>query len=54
MFPKIIARQQQFSLVCFLRKSVDEAGREVWLFNDTYWKLRKEPGFANTENLDLW
>ncbi|XP_037648674.1 oxysterol-binding protein-related protein 7-like isoform X1 [Sebastes umbrosus] len=38
----------------FFRKSVDEAGREVWLFNDTYWKLRKEPGFANTENLDLW
>ncbi|XP_020509752.2 oxysterol-binding protein-related protein 7 isoform X1 [Labrus bergylta] len=38
----------------FFRKAVDEAGREVWLTNGTYWKLRKEPGFANMENLDLW
>ncbi|KAA8585702.1 hypothetical protein FQN60_004396 [Etheostoma spectabile] len=36
------------------RKSADEAGREVWLSNKTYWKLRKDPGFAKTENLDLW
>ncbi|XP_068587654.1 oxysterol-binding protein-related protein 7-like isoform X2 [Cebidichthys violaceus] len=38
----------------FFRKSVDEAGREVWLSNGTYYKLRTDPGFANTENLDLW
>ncbi|XP_035471566.2 oxysterol-binding protein-related protein 7 isoform X2 [Scophthalmus maximus] len=38
----------------FFRKTVDEAGREVWLHNGTYWKLRKEPGFSITENLDLW
>ncbi|KAF3845778.1 hypothetical protein F7725_002856, partial [Dissostichus mawsoni] len=38
----------------FFRKAVDEAGREVWLSNDTYWKLRQEPGFAYTDNLDLW
>ncbi|KAK5913374.1 hypothetical protein CgunFtcFv8_007912 [Champsocephalus gunnari] len=38
----------------FFRKTVDEAGREVWLSNDTYWKLRQEPGFAYTDNLDLW
>ncbi|KAL7379140.1 hypothetical protein ABVT39_023478 [Epinephelus coioides] len=38
----------------FFRKSVDEAGREVWLSNGTYWKQRQDPGFANTENLELW
>ncbi|XP_041634238.1 oxysterol-binding protein-related protein 7-like isoform X2 [Cheilinus undulatus] len=38
----------------FFNKSVDEAGREVWLYNGTYWNIRKDPGFANTENLDLW
>ncbi|XP_070778773.1 oxysterol-binding protein-related protein 7-like [Enoplosus armatus] len=38
----------------FFRKALDEAGREVWLSNETYWKLRKDPGFAKTENLDLW
>ncbi|KAG7236386.1 hypothetical protein INR49_001021 [Caranx melampygus] len=37
----------------FFRKAVDEAGREVWLYNGTYWRLRKDPGFANTQNLDL-
>ncbi|XP_039972538.1 oxysterol-binding protein-related protein 6-like [Xiphias gladius] len=38
----------------FFWKALDEAGREVWLYNGTYWKLRKDPGFSNTENLDLW
>lgn len=33
---------------------MDEAGSEVWLYNGTYWKLRKDPGFSKTENLDLW
>ncbi|XP_047427567.1 oxysterol-binding protein-related protein 7-like isoform X2 [Mugil cephalus] len=35
-------------------KSLDDAGREVWLYKGTYWKVRKEPGFAYTDNLDLW
>ncbi|XP_068193959.1 oxysterol-binding protein-related protein 7-like isoform X2 [Antennarius striatus] len=38
----------------FFRKSLDEDGREVWLYNGTYWKLRQDPGFANTKNLELW
>lgn len=36
------------------RKALDEAGREAWLSTRTYWKVRKEPGFAYTDNLDLW
>uniref|UniRef100_A0A8C2YZ51 Oxysterol-binding protein n=1 Tax=Cyclopterus lumpus TaxID=8103 RepID=A0A8C2YZ51_CYCLU len=38
----------------FFGKSADEAGREVWLSNGTYYKLRKDQGLAKTENLDLW
>lgn len=44
----------RFCFVCVLRKAVDETGREVWLYNGTYWKIRKDPGFPQTENLHLW
>ncbi|XP_062294637.1 oxysterol-binding protein-related protein 7-like [Scomber scombrus] len=51
---KEMAKKGEEHIPRFFRKSLDEAGREVWLSNGTYWKLRKDPGFANTENLDLW
>ncbi|XP_040918193.1 oxysterol-binding protein-related protein 7-like isoform X1 [Toxotes jaculatrix] len=51
---KEMAKRGEEHIPRFFRKSVDEAGREVWLYNGTYWKVRKEPGFSNTENLDLW
>ncbi|XP_034750192.1 oxysterol-binding protein-related protein 7-like isoform X1 [Etheostoma cragini] len=51
---KEMAKRGEEHIPRFFSKSVDEAGREVWLSNKTYWKLRKEPGFAKTENLDLW
>ncbi|XP_068610323.1 oxysterol-binding protein-related protein 7 [Brachionichthys hirsutus] len=38
----------------FFRKAKDSCGRDVWLTNGTYWKLRENPGFADTENLILW
>ncbi|XP_068435282.1 oxysterol-binding protein-related protein 7-like isoform X2 [Clinocottus analis] len=38
----------------FFSKSVDEAGREMWLSNGSYYKLRKDQGLANTEHLELW
>ncbi|XP_027144992.1 oxysterol-binding protein-related protein 7 [Larimichthys crocea] len=38
----------------FFKKAKDHCGRDVWLTNDTYWKLRENPGFANTENITLW
>lgn len=38
----------------FFRKAKDSCGRDVWLTNGTYWKLRENPGFANTENIILW
>ena len=41
-------------LLLVFSKTLDEQGREVWVNNGTYWKLREQPGFANTKNLDLW
>ncbi|KAM7370450.1 hypothetical protein PAMP_009998 [Pampus punctatissimus] len=35
------------------RKAKDSCGRDVWLTNGTYWKLREDPGFAKTERLTL-
>uniref|UniRef100_A0A671WZA2 Oxysterol-binding protein n=1 Tax=Sparus aurata TaxID=8175 RepID=A0A671WZA2_SPAAU len=40
--------------IFFFRKAKDSCGRDVWLTNETYWKLRENPGFANTENIILW
>uniref|UniRef100_A0A4W6C8C9 Oxysterol-binding protein n=1 Tax=Lates calcarifer TaxID=8187 RepID=A0A4W6C8C9_LATCA len=51
---KEMAKRGEEHIPRFFRKSLDEAGREVWLYNGTYWKLRKDPGFSNTKNLDLW
>ncbi|XP_019714189.1 oxysterol-binding protein-related protein 7-like isoform X3 [Hippocampus comes] len=51
---KEMAKQGKQHIPRFFRKEVDSDDREVWLYNGTYWNLRKEPGFANTENLDLW
>ncbi|XP_068161988.1 oxysterol-binding protein-related protein 7 isoform X2 [Antennarius striatus] len=38
----------------FFKKAKDSSGRDVWLTNGTYWKLRDDPGFANIENFTLW
>uniref|UniRef100_A0A3P8S5S1 Oxysterol-binding protein n=1 Tax=Amphiprion percula TaxID=161767 RepID=A0A3P8S5S1_AMPPE len=38
----------------FFKKAKDACGRDVWLSNGTYWKLRENPGFANVENITLW
>ncbi|XP_043910900.1 oxysterol-binding protein-related protein 7 [Protopterus annectens] len=38
----------------FFRKSVDSSGKEFWVSNGSYWKLRKDPGFAKLDNPVLW
>ncbi|XP_064419729.1 oxysterol-binding protein-related protein 6 isoform X2 [Latimeria chalumnae] len=38
----------------FFTKVVDGNQREVWVTNDTYWELRKDPGFSKLENPTLW
>uniref|UniRef100_A0A3Q2DZK8 Oxysterol-binding protein-related protein 6-like n=1 Tax=Cyprinodon variegatus TaxID=28743 RepID=A0A3Q2DZK8_CYPVA len=51
---KEMAKRGEEHIPRFFRKALDEAGREVWLYNGTYWKIRQDPGFSKTENLDLW
>ncbi|XP_077391837.1 oxysterol-binding protein-related protein 7-like isoform X2 [Festucalex cinctus] len=51
---KEMAKQGKQHIPRFFRKEVDQDNREVWLYKGNYWNLREEPGFANTENLDLW
>ncbi|XP_038595615.1 oxysterol-binding protein-related protein 6-like isoform X2 [Micropterus salmoides] len=51
---KELAKRGEEHIPRFFRKAVNEAGTEVWLYNDTYWNLRKDPGFSKTQNLDLW
>uniref|UniRef100_A0A4W5PA56 Oxysterol-binding protein n=1 Tax=Hucho hucho TaxID=62062 RepID=A0A4W5PA56_9TELE len=38
----------------FFKKVVDANHRERWVTNNTYWELRKSPGFINMENPNLW
>ncbi|KAB5555566.1 hypothetical protein PHYPO_G00035650 [Pangasianodon hypophthalmus] len=51
---KILAKRGEQHIPRFFRKSIDAVGREVWLTNGTYWKLRENPGFMNMKNLELW
>ncbi|XP_061696913.1 oxysterol-binding protein-related protein 6 isoform X3 [Syngnathoides biaculeatus] len=40
---------------CFFKKVVDANQRERWVSNNTYWELRKNPGFINMEpSVNLW
>uniref|UniRef100_A0A4W5L1A2 Oxysterol-binding protein n=1 Tax=Hucho hucho TaxID=62062 RepID=A0A4W5L1A2_9TELE len=51
---KELAKKGEKHVPRFFRKELDAAGNESWLSNGTYWKIRDQPGFANTKNLDLW
>ncbi|TTF56864.1 Oxysterol-binding protein-related protein 3 [Bagarius yarrelli] len=51
---KELAKRGEEHIPRFFRKSVDDAGREIWLCNGLYWKIRKNPGLTHTDNLELW
>uniref|UniRef100_A0A8C0EUG7 Oxysterol-binding protein n=1 Tax=Bubo bubo TaxID=30461 RepID=A0A8C0EUG7_BUBBB len=38
----------------FFKKVIDANQREAWVTNDTYWELRKDPGFSKVEIPVLW
>ncbi|XP_067405267.1 oxysterol-binding protein-related protein 6 isoform X3 [Emydura macquarii macquarii] len=38
----------------FFKKVIDANQREGWVSNDTYWELRKDPGFSKVETPILW
>ncbi|KAM6905189.1 oxysterol-binding protein-related protein 7-like [Xenentodon cancila] len=51
---KEMEKRGELHIPRFFNKSVDPAGTEVWVYNNSYWTLRKDPGFSKTESLDLW
>lgn len=36
------------------RRQMDSSGKEWWVTNNTYWKLRAEPGYGNLDGAVLW
>ncbi|XP_078700703.1 oxysterol-binding protein-related protein 6-like isoform X3 [Branchiostoma floridae x Branchiostoma belcheri] len=38
----------------FFRRVKHEQHHDSWTFNNTYWDMRKNPGFSMTENMKLW
>ncbi|XP_040297244.1 oxysterol-binding protein-related protein 6 isoform X1 [Bufo bufo] len=38
----------------YFRKVIDTHNKETWVSNDTYWEVRKEPGFSKIELPILW
>ncbi|XP_054899014.1 oxysterol-binding protein-related protein 7 isoform X2 [Poeciliopsis prolifica] len=51
---KQFAKRGEEHIPRFFKKAKDSCGRDVWLTNGTYWKLRDDPGFSNLENIVLW
>uniref|UniRef100_A0AAR2L5S8 Oxysterol-binding protein n=1 Tax=Pygocentrus nattereri TaxID=42514 RepID=A0AAR2L5S8_PYGNA len=43
---KELAKRGEEHIPRFFRKTQDDAGREVWVSNGTYWKIRENPGFV--------
>ncbi|XP_074893021.1 oxysterol-binding protein-related protein 7 isoform X3 [Buteo buteo] len=38
----------------FFRRLTDANGKESWVTNNTYWKLRLDPGFSHLDSAVLW
>ncbi|XP_068101535.1 oxysterol-binding protein-related protein 6 isoform X1 [Hyperolius riggenbachi] len=38
----------------YFRKVIDAHNKETWVSNDTYWELRKDPGFSKVDLPVLW
>lgn len=36
------------------RRQTDGSGKEWWVTNNTYWRLRAEPGYGNMDGAVLW
>ncbi|MBN3305459.1 OSBL6 protein, partial [Amia calva] len=51
---KMMEKKGEQHIPRFFRKMVDATGKETWFTNGTYWKVRKEPGFAQMDNPQLW
>uniref|UniRef100_A0A8C9PYR7 Oxysterol-binding protein n=1 Tax=Spermophilus dauricus TaxID=99837 RepID=A0A8C9PYR7_SPEDA len=38
----------------FFRRQTDSSGKEWWVTNNTYWRLRAEPGYGDLDGAGLW
>ncbi|XP_019403887.1 PREDICTED: oxysterol-binding protein-related protein 7 isoform X2 [Crocodylus porosus] len=38
----------------FFRRQTDSSGKELWVSNGSYWKLRLDPGYTNLDSAVLW
>ncbi|XP_053326966.1 oxysterol-binding protein-related protein 6 [Spea bombifrons] len=38
----------------YFKKVIDAQHKETWVFNETYWELRKDPGFSKLDLPNLW
>ncbi|XP_061562443.1 oxysterol-binding protein-related protein 7 [Phycodurus eques] len=51
---KELAEKGEEHVPAFFKKAKDCCGRDVWLTNGTYWKLREDPGLAELPSVTLW
>ncbi|XP_077407289.1 oxysterol-binding protein-related protein 7 isoform X2 [Vanacampus margaritifer] len=51
---KELGKKGEEHVPAFFKKARDSCGRDVWLTNGTYWKLREDPGFATLPCITLW
>ncbi|XP_061912878.1 oxysterol-binding protein-related protein 7 isoform X2 [Entelurus aequoreus] len=51
---KELGKKGEEHVPAFFKKAKDCCGRDVWLTKEMYWKLRKDPGFANMASITLW
>ncbi|KAM9773444.1 oxysterol-binding protein-related protein 7 isoform 1-T2 [Syngnathus typhle] len=51
---KELGKKGEEHVPAFFKKAKDSCGRDVWLTNETYWKLREDPGFAKLPCVTLW
>ncbi|KAJ3608189.1 hypothetical protein NHX12_025239, partial [Muraenolepis orangiensis] len=51
---KVMTKRGEDHQPRFFKKAKDSSGRDVWLTNGSYWKLRESPGFSNVEEMALW
>ncbi|KAK2489471.1 hypothetical protein MC885_018579 [Smutsia gigantea] len=38
----------------FFRRQTDSSGKDSWVTNNTYWRLRAEPGYGSLDGAVLW
>ncbi|XP_069560677.1 oxysterol-binding protein-related protein 7 [Brachyistius frenatus] len=51
---KDLAKKGEEHVPRFFKKAKDCCGRDVWVTNGNYWKLRENPGFAKVDTITLW